>query len=78
LKLAVNSTIPGLLRLGDLKNVHAVAFRTDDSHGWNDQIASRIGGLLNLKLLGIYLDCTGKMKVRQVPTLGLKELSNGS
>jgi len=35
LKLPVNPAILGLLRLGELKNIHAVAFRTDDRHGRN-------------------------------------------
>lgn len=35
LKPAVNSSVLGLLRLGDLTNIHAVAFRTYDRHGRN-------------------------------------------
>ena len=36
LKLPVNSAIPSSLRLGDLTNIHAVAFRTDNRHARNE------------------------------------------
>ena len=34
LELAVNCTIPSLLRLGDFTNIHTMALRTDNSHSW--------------------------------------------
>jgi len=35
LKFPLNPTILGLLRLGDLTNIHATTFRTYDRHGRN-------------------------------------------
>jgi hypothetical protein len=36
LKLPMNSTILGLLRLSDLTNIHTMTFRTDNRHSRNE------------------------------------------